>query len=79
MQNVLLQYGILGVVVLGMASYIMYLHKEHNKQRKEWLQTLDRLLDKADSRERETTQVVKENTGILAGLKTLFEIHIKGR
>lgn len=79
MQDVLLQYGVLGVVVSGLSWFILYLIKEHKRERGEWLEKLDQIIDHNREDRRETVDVIRENTGILSGLKTLFEIHIKSK
>lgn len=77
MNELLQQYGGYGIAV-ALAGFIMYILKEHKKERKEWLSAIDRFLDKADKRDDEMNDLVRENTNILSGLKTLFEVHIRG-
>lgn len=61
------EYGIAGVAIGGLAYFIMYLMKQHKEERHEWQRTNERLQD-------ESNKNIKENTNILAGLKTLLEI-----
>lgn len=32
----LLNYGVLGVMVVAMSGYIYFLHRQHSKEREEW-------------------------------------------
>jgi hypothetical protein len=66
MNDILEKYGLPGVVIIGMAWFVMYLMKEHKNERKEWQKTNEKLQD-------DTNKNIKENTNILAGLKTLLE------
>lgn len=77
MNDILVQYGVLGVCVVGMSCFIMYLIKEHKKERAEWVSSMEKLFEKYDVREKSTNETIKENSNILTGLKTLFEIKIK--
>lgn len=73
MENALLQYGVLGVVVLGMAYYIVRIEIRHAKERKEWQDKDDRHFNTLISAKDESNRVIRENTNILAGLKALLE------
>lgn len=76
MNELLQQYGGYGIAV-ALAAFITYLLKEHKKERREWIATLEKMMDKSDEREQETNKIIRENTGILSGLKALFEVHIR--
>lgn len=58
--------GVLGLAVLGMAMYILFLHKTYVKVHK---QSQDDWKDIA----REGHNIMRENTSILSALKTLLE------
>jgi hypothetical protein len=63
------KYGIVTVLVVGivwLVKFIKDLMREHRNERKEWQQSNEKLQD-------HTNQTIKENTNILAGLKTLLE------
>lgn len=69
-----LKYGILGLVVIGLGGYVMYRDREHKKERKEWMDMMQKADEKLHQVSKETNQVLRENTNILSGLKTLLEI-----
>lgn len=75
--NDLLNYGVLGIVVVCMAAYIIRIesrHKEekeqmeeqHRDERNEYRRSNERLTE-------ETNRNIRENTGVLNGLKALLE------
>jgi seryl-tRNA(Sec) selenium transferase len=74
--ELLQQYGGYGIAV-ALAAFITYLLKEHKKERREWISILEKIIEKNDAKEKETNNVIRENTGILSGLKALFEVHIR--
>ncbi|NPV12727.1 MAG: hypothetical protein HPY57_13150 [Ignavibacteria bacterium] len=54
-------------VTLGMLIYyVQYLLKQHKKERDEWREENQKNLDNM-------TRVIKENTDVLSGLKSLLE------
>jgi len=60
------QYGILGVVVITLAGYIVSIEKRHRDEREEWRKSDEKKADKMmDS--------LDKNTSVLQGLKTLLE------
>lgn len=73
MEKEWIQYGVLGLVVIGMAYYILLIEKERSKERDEWREILlnqqERLHDIAD----ENNKIIREHTNVLIGLKTLLE------
>jgi hypothetical protein len=71
------QFGALGICVLGMAGYIMYLHKAHIKERKEKDEVIKKQFDRMHEMADKTNEITKENTSVLASLKTLLEMDIK--
>lgn len=80
MNEVFVQYGVLGVMVGTSLSAIYYLVKwlkkkdeEHAKERSEWLQTMEDITDKSDKTSKETNTIIRENSSILFGLKSLLE------
>ena len=76
MNELLQQYGGYGIAV-ALAAFITYLLKEHKKERREWIATLEKLIDKSGEQQNKTNDIIRENTGILSGLKALFEVYIK--
>jgi hypothetical protein len=73
MEKIFLQYGILGAIPLALAGYIMYLHTQHRKERDEWRQAQDKLMDRMDDTAKENNKVIREHTNILSGLKSILE------
>lgn len=73
MSDILLKYGILGVVVLGLASYIIRIEMRHAKERKEWNEKDEKNFERVNKITDESNKVLRENTNILSGLKTLLE------
>lgn len=73
MDAVLLQYGILGAVVVGLSSYILKIEARHRKERKEWQEIASNQFKRMNDLGDETNQVIREHTNILSGLKTLLE------
>lgn len=73
MIELFLQYGVLGGVVVGLAGYILRIEGRHKKERKEWMEMQERQFDRTNDMTDETHRVLRENTNILAGLKTLLE------
>ena len=60
--NGFMEHGVLGLVVVSLAIYIIWIQKTHIKQQKEWQDVA-----------RGGFENIKENTGIIASLKTLIE------
>jgi hypothetical protein len=73
MNEVLVKYGFPGIVIAGMAWFILYLMKEHKKERKEYLQTSEKQFDRLNQITDDSNKVTRENTNILQGLKALLE------
>lgn len=75
-----LQYGILGLVVVALGSYVLKIEARHRKEKKELMELHERQLhvqerqfDKISDITEETNKVIREHTNILAGLKSLLE------
>lgn len=66
----LIQYGALGAIVIAMFWYVLWLQREHRKER-------DILHEQLKDQQAVSNQTIKENTTILTGLKTLLEVDIK--
>ena len=64
--NDLTQYGILGIIVVALAAYVLRIEKRHKEERDEWRKVMEKQGD-------EMNKTSKENTSILSGLKTLLE------
>lgn len=73
MEKIFLQYGILGAIPLAMAWYIMYLHKQHKKERDEWRAMQEKQLDRMDDITKENNKVIREHTNMVSSLKSIFE------
>lgn len=74
MEMVFLQYGILGVVVIGLSGYILKIEARHRKERKEWQETAANQFKRMNELSDQTNDIIREHTNILSGLKTLLEI-----
>lgn len=64
--NELLNYGVLGVVVVALGGYVLRIEKRHKEERDEWRKTIDKQFDRQNEN-------IEKNTSILSGLKTLLE------
>jgi len=73
MSEVILQYGLAGAVILGLAGYILKIESRHRKDREEMIKKEEKNFDRLADINDETNKVLRENTNILAGLKTLLE------
>ena len=65
----LINYGVLGIGIVALARYIMYMHRSAKEERKEW-QAIARdgqtILKDINEQNRETA-------GVISGLRTLLE------
>jgi hypothetical protein len=61
-----LEYGVLGVVVAGLAIYVWIIQKSHKAERAEW---------RTESQDQFKTlvTVVSENNSVVSGLKSTLE------
>jgi len=84
MDDILLKYGLPGVVIIGLSAFVMKLIEWQRKDRKEWKDEMIKMQDEhRKSQERnfdrlsqltdESNRVTRDNTNILTGLKTLLE------
>jgi hypothetical protein len=73
MEKIFFQYGVLGAIPVALTWYIMYLHKQHKKERDEWKVMQEKQLDRMDDIAKENNKVIREHTNMLSGLKSLFE------
>lgn len=64
--NEFLNYGVLGIVVIALAGYVLKIEARHKAERDEWRRTQEKQFD-------EQARNIKENTSILSSLKTLLE------
>lgn len=62
----LANYGILGIIVLALAGYVLSIEKRHREDRESWQRSNERLTE-------ETNKNIRENTSVLSSLKTLLE------
>lgn len=75
-----LQYGVLGLVVLALGSYVIKIEQRHRKERKElqeerkeMMKMNENLSDKMIESNDENNKVIREHTNVLSALKTLLE------
>lgn len=66
MTDTLAQYGLAGVVILGLAWFVMYLMKEHKDEREAWQKTQER-------QQEEHNKSLNKNTDVLSELTTLLK------
>lgn len=62
----LLNYGVLGILVVGLSFYILYLHKMYNKK----LEKKDEIIKQTQDK---SIEAINNNTNVLSSLKTLLE------
>lgn len=74
------QYGALGAMLAASFVAVKMLwtrlnkkDEEHAKERAEWLDSLEKITEKADSTAKETNDIMRQTGGILGGLKALLE------
>lgn len=65
-QKLFSQYGVLGVVVLGLVLYILKKERDHANERKE-------LVGAMEKQHSEALEVTKGNTTVLTEVKTLIQ------
>ena len=73
MEKELLQYGIAGIGLIALAWYILKKDSSHKKERQELIEKDEKHFDRLNQITDETNRVLRENTNILSGLKTLLE------
>lgn len=73
MEKSMLDYGILGIVVVALATYIIRIENRHRRERKELAERDERHFNRVNQLTDESNKVTRENTNILQGLKTLLE------
>lgn len=66
MTEVLSQYGLAGVVIVALAGYILLIEKRHKDERDDWGKRID-------NQNQESNRITRENTNILAALKSMLE------
>lgn len=66
MDGALEKYGLAGIVIFGMAYFIMWLMKDNKKERKENAERMERMNDK-------NVEAINNNTDVLSSMKTLLE------
>lgn len=64
--NIAVNYGVLGVVVVALGYYIVSVEKRHKEERDEWRKTIEKQNDQINKN-------VQDNTSVLSALKTLLE------
>lgn len=73
MTDAALQYGFIGLAVLGLASYIVKIEARHKKERDEWRKMIEKQNERTDKMTDENNKVIREHSNILSGLKALLE------
>ena len=71
MEQTLINYGALGVMVLILVSLVYYLLKDHREERKEWRETLMNVI-------KENSKAIQDFTVIVTVLKTMLEDRKRG-
>lgn len=67
------QYGILGAVIAGLIAYIIRIEERHKRDREESRKREKEYFERLNDISDDTNKVIRENTSILSGLKTLLE------
>jgi hypothetical protein len=65
--------GFVVTIISGLAGYIHIIEKRHRKERKEWAERDAKNFDRVNDMTDDNNKVLRENTNILSGLKTLLE------
>lgn len=73
MNDTLQNFGVLGIIVAALAAYVIRIEGRHSKERKEWKGVQEKQFDRLNEINDETNKVLRENTNILSGLKSLLE------
>jgi len=60
--DLLLNYGVLGICVVALSGFIMFLYKQHKDERKEWRGTIEK-----------STDAINNNTNMVTALKVMLE------
>jgi hypothetical protein len=75
-----LQYGILGLVVVALGSYLLRIEARHTKEKKELREERDALMkmneknfDRIGEMTDDSNKVMREFTNVISGVKTLLE------
>ncbi len=69
MTDIFLNYGVLGVSVIAMAGYIMFLHKEARKDREETRKEFSAALHKNTEAINNNTNLIYRLIGMLDNIK----------
>jgi len=56
--NELTQYGLPGIVIAGLCWFVLYLIKEHKKERQEWKQTTEKQFDEMNKQSNNATALL---------------------
>lgn len=74
MEAAFLQYGVLGLVVLGLSAYVLRIETRHKKERREWMEMQSEQFDRMNDLTDESNKVIREHTNVLSGIKSLLEV-----
>lgn len=66
MNEPLAQLGLAGVVIIGLAWFVMYLMKQHKEERQEWTR-------KQEQQNEDHNRSLNRNTEVLSELTTLIK------
>lgn len=73
MEQIFLKYGLPGACLIALGWYIIRKENHHQKERKEWRELQETMFNRTNTISDETNKIIRENTNILVGLKTLLE------
>lgn len=67
--TILEQYGLSGIVIAGLAWFVMYTIKEHRKERKDWKELSERQFDAMNKNSNEVTKTISELSTLIKTMK----------
>jgi len=67
------QYGLVGLIITGLASFVMYEVKQHRKERDEWKAQAKSQHKEVVHTSIKFNETISRNTSAVEGLKTLLE------
>jgi hypothetical protein len=73
MEDLLKNYGLAGVIIAALATYVIRIEARHKSERKEWRETIEKQFRRMDEMNDDDHKVEREHISILQGLKALLE------
>lgn len=73
MNEIFLQYGLIGAIVVALGMYIIRIESRHKKERDDWRNMQEKQYERMEKRDDESNRISREHISILSGLKTLLE------